>query len=184
MREKLENRRADLLEGLLEFIRKARSVPGVRQISLVGSITTPKPNPKDIDVLVVVSDEADLAPLARHARRLQGHAQSLDRGADVFLANERGEYIGRTCRWKECRPGIRQSVMPAIVVGDHTFMTISTPSRSPRTQSLCRPSRSGRLCDDTSSCHEISTRWLRRWSTPSNMPLHQAAAGAIARGRW
>ncbi len=109
MREKLENRRADLLEGLLEFIQKARSVPGVRRISLVGSITTPKPNPKDIDVLVLVADEADLASLARHARRLQGHAQSLNRGADVFLANERGEYIGRTCRWKECRPRIRQS---------------------------------------------------------------------------
>jgi hypothetical protein len=36
----------------------------------VGSIVTAKPNPKDIDVLVVVSDEADMAPLALHARRL------------------------------------------------------------------------------------------------------------------
>ena len=75
----------------------------------MGSIVTAKPHPKDIDVLVVVSDEADLAPLAVHARRLQGHAQSFNRGADVFLANERGEYIGRTCRWKDCRPGLRQS---------------------------------------------------------------------------
>jgi hypothetical protein len=37
------------------------------------------------------------------------HAQSFNRGADVFLADERGNYIGRTCRWKDCRPGIRQS---------------------------------------------------------------------------
>jgi hypothetical protein len=75
----------------------------------VGSIVTAKPNPKDVDVLVVVADTADLTQLATHARRLQGHAQSLNRGADVFLANERGDYIGRTCRWKDCRPGIRQS---------------------------------------------------------------------------
>ncbi len=62
-----------------------------------------------IDVLVVVADDADLAPLATCSRRLQGHAQSVNRGADVFLADERGTYIGRTCRWKECRPGIRRS---------------------------------------------------------------------------
>jgi predicted nucleotidyltransferase len=109
MRHGLENRRAELLGGLVRFVQEARTIPGVCQISLVGSITTAKPNPKDIDVLVVVSDGADLALLARHARRLQGHAQSLNRGADVFLANERSEYIGRTCRWKDCRPGIRQS---------------------------------------------------------------------------
>lgn len=104
-----ENRRTGLLDGLLRFVSGARSVAGVRKIALVGSIVTAKPNPKDIDVLVVVADNADLTQLATHARRLQGHAQSLNRGADVFLANERGEYIGRTCRWKDCRPGIRQS---------------------------------------------------------------------------
>lgn len=75
----------------------------------MGSIVTAKPDPKDIDVLVVVSDDADLAALAVHARRLQGHAQTFSRGADVFLANERGDYIGRTCRWRVCRPGVRQS---------------------------------------------------------------------------
>jgi uncharacterized protein DUF6932 len=109
MREASENQRAGLLDGLQRFVSGARSVAGVRKIALVGSIVTAKPNPKDIDPLVVVADDADLTQLATHARRLQGHAQSLNRGADVFLANERGDYIGRTCRWKDCRPGIRQS---------------------------------------------------------------------------
>lgn len=109
MRDRIENRRTELLNGLQRFVSGARSVAGVRKIALVGSIVTAKPNPKDIDVLVVVADDADLTLLATHARRLQGHAQSLNRGADVFLANERGEYIGRTCRWKDCRPGVRQS---------------------------------------------------------------------------
>jgi hypothetical protein len=39
--------------------------------------------------LVVFSDAADLAAIAMHARRLQGHAQTVNRGADVFLADER-----------------------------------------------------------------------------------------------
>jgi hypothetical protein len=109
MRDDFDGYRAELLEGLRGFVAAVRRIAGVRRISLVGSIATVKPNPKDIDVLVVVSDDADLSLLATHARRLQGHAQSLNRGADVFLANERGDYIGRTCRWKDCRPGLRQA---------------------------------------------------------------------------
>jgi predicted nucleotidyltransferase len=89
MGESAVNHRAALLDGLRRFVAAARNVPGVRRIALVGSIVTAKPNPKDIDVLVVISDDADLAPLAMHARRLQGHAQSFNRGADVFLADER-----------------------------------------------------------------------------------------------
>ena len=104
-----KGRRAELLDELRRFIAGVRHVAGVRSVALVGSIVTSKANPKDIDVLVVVSDEADLAPLAVLARRLQGHAQSISRGADVFLANERGEYIGRTCPWKDCRPWLRRS---------------------------------------------------------------------------
>lgn len=109
MRDTSKNQRAGLLDGLQRFVSGARSVAGVRKIALVGSIVTAKLNPKDIDLLVVVTDDADLTRLAMHARRLQGHAQSLNRGADVFLASERGDYIGRICRWKDCRPGIRQS---------------------------------------------------------------------------
>ncbi|HTV00317.1 MAG TPA: hypothetical protein VMF13_07275 [Luteitalea sp.] len=104
-----EGYRAELLVGLRRFVLAARTLPGVRRISLVGSIVTPKLDPKDVDVLVTVTDDVDLSPLATLGRRLKGHAQSLNRGADIFLANERGEYIGRTCQWKECRFGVRAS---------------------------------------------------------------------------
>lgn len=53
--------------------------------------------------------DADLAPLAALGRRLAGRAQSRNRGADVFLADPEGNYLGRTCPWRECRPGLRQS---------------------------------------------------------------------------
>jgi hypothetical protein len=31
----------------------------------------------------------------------------MNRGADVFLADASGHYLGRTCPWRECGPGIR-----------------------------------------------------------------------------
>jgi predicted nucleotidyltransferase len=101
--------RQPLLDGLRRFVVSARQIPGVRSIGLLGSILTTKPDPKDIDLLVVVADDADLEPLARCSRRLQGHAQSFNRGADIFLADERGMYLGRICHWKDCRPGVRQA---------------------------------------------------------------------------
>ena len=109
MNERQEGHRQPLLDGLRRFVASARQIPGVRRIAVLGSIVTAKPDPKDIDVLVVVANNADLAPLARCSRRLQGHAQGFNRGADVFLADESGTYIGRTCRWKDCRPGVRQT---------------------------------------------------------------------------
>jgi len=36
-----------------------------------------------------------------------GRTQSRNSGADVFLLNSQGEYIGRTCQWRECAPGVR-----------------------------------------------------------------------------
>jgi ribosomal protein S14 len=51
----------------------------------------------------------DLKRLADAARRLAGHLQSQGLGADVFLADPQGHYLGRTCPWKLCAPGVRMS---------------------------------------------------------------------------
>ena len=99
--------REQLLAEAAGFIRKACTLPGVRRIALLGSILTQKVDPEDVDLLVTIDDAADLAQLAVWARRLQGRLQSAGRSADVFLADAGGEYLGRTCPWKECRPGIR-----------------------------------------------------------------------------
>ncbi len=101
--------RVHLLEGVLAFVRAASRLEGVKRIALLGSLAADEPEPKDADLLVSVANEMDLAPLAKAGRRLAGHAQQLNRGADVFLASEKGEYLGRTCYWRECRPGIRQA---------------------------------------------------------------------------
>jgi hypothetical protein len=99
--------RGQLLEFAGEFVRQARELAGVVRLAMLGSIVTPKGNPKDIDVLVTVTDACDLAPLAKLGRRLRGRAQGLNHGADVFLASPKGVYLGRTCQWRECRPGMR-----------------------------------------------------------------------------
>ena len=103
--------RSQLLEAALSFVRSAARLAGVRRIALIGSLTTPEPSPKDIDLLVIVADEVDLGPLAGAARQLNGRAMQTgrSRGGDVFLADVGGNYLGRTCPWKECGPGIRMS---------------------------------------------------------------------------
>jgi predicted nucleotidyltransferase len=97
--------RVTLLELTREFVDTARSCPGVTRIGLIGSILTAKPRPKDVDVLVNVTRHVDLPRLARIGRRLKGSAQArLNSGADVFLADETGRYLGRICHYRECRP--------------------------------------------------------------------------------
>ena len=121
MKTTSEGHRRQLLDGLRRFVASVRGIAGVRRIALLGSIVTTKVDPKDIDVLVVVTGDADLSQLATAARRLQGQAQGFNRGADVFLADERGTYIGRTCHWKDCRPGVRQSC-DALHCGHRPFL--------------------------------------------------------------
>ena len=101
--------RERLLDGALRFIESIVDITGVQRIAFLGSIVSPKPNPKDVDLLVYVAGDADLAPLAESARRLRGRLQSHNLGADVFLADDRKRYLGRACSWKDCRPGIRAS---------------------------------------------------------------------------
>lgn len=113
--------RAFLLAEVLRFVEHARTCPGVRRIALVGSLAKDKADPKDADVLVTVDDDADLSALATAGRRLKGRAQSRNKGADIFLADPSGNYIGRTCHWRECRPGIRASCR-ARHCGDRAFL--------------------------------------------------------------
>jgi len=103
--------RNQLLAAVLLFVKSTSRLAGVRRIALIGSLATPQPSPKDVDLLVTVTDDMDLASLAKAARQLNGRAMQTgqSRGGDVFLADASGSYLGRTCPWKECGPGIRQS---------------------------------------------------------------------------
>lgn len=99
--------RAYLIAEALKFTLAASKLRGVTRIALIGSLVTDKKEPKDADLLVTVTDDTGLESLARIGRRLRGHAQNINRGGEVFLANPAGNYIGRICSWKVCQFGIR-----------------------------------------------------------------------------
>jgi len=103
------SKRQKLLAHLPWFVRSVARVEGVQRISILGSITTEKLKPKDIDFLVMVEHSAELEPIARLGRKLKGRTGSEGGGADIFLTDTLGNYIGRTCSWKECRRGARMS---------------------------------------------------------------------------
>ncbi|MGQ0653366.1 MAG: DUF6932 family protein [Betaproteobacteria bacterium] len=102
-----EEVRTHLLRVVLDFVRAARGLRGVERIALLGSLLSAKPRPKDVDVLVSIGDDVDFETLARLARRLQGAAQQINSGSDVFIADAAGTYIGRICQYRECRPRVR-----------------------------------------------------------------------------
>ena len=151
--------RERFLDEVLRFVRSAATLPGVLRIALIGSILTDRPDPKDVDVLVSVTDDAELAPLAALGRRLQGRLQSLNHGADVFLADGSGRYLGRTCSWKACGPGIRP-VTRYIAAAGHTSMTIWPPSGSQGGSLLHHRSSSGRLSCAGAPCQPTSNGFL------------------------
>ena len=122
----MESTRMFLLAEVRHFVERARGCPGVRRIALVGSLVTDKEDPKDADVLVEVDDDADLTALAAAGRKLKGRAQSRNKGADIFLADPSGNYIGRTCHWRECYPGFEHLATRAIVGVVRSSTTIWT----------------------------------------------------------
>lgn len=93
-----------LLAAALKFVRDARTCPNVLRIALLGSLSTAKPIPKDVDVLVTLADHDDLTALAQVSRRLRGGANTVNLGADIFLCDADGRYLGRLCRYRECHP--------------------------------------------------------------------------------
>lgn len=91
------------------FVKLARELSGVLRIDLIGSLASDKEFPKDIDLLITVTDDCDLTALATLGRRLAGHMATHRAGAEIFLASPDGQYLGRTCAWKKCGPGNRNS---------------------------------------------------------------------------
>ena len=65
-----------MLAEVRRFVRLACDLPGVQRIALIGSLASDKEFPKDIDMLITISDECDLTELALLGRQLAGHMAS------------------------------------------------------------------------------------------------------------
>jgi hypothetical protein len=101
-----EEVRGTLLRLTCDFVLAARRLPGVARIAVMGSLVTDKARPHDADVLVTITDDIEFDRLAELGRRLKGKAQGINSGADVFLADASGTYIGRVCHYRECHPRV------------------------------------------------------------------------------
>jgi predicted nucleotidyltransferase len=119
--------RPHLLNAVLAFVRAARSTPGVLRIALLGSLATDKPAPKDADVLVTIDSAIDLGPLARLARRLQGTAQTVNLGADIFLADAAGRYRGASATTASAAHGWPAARAAAACASTSTTISTSWP---------------------------------------------------------
>jgi hypothetical protein len=99
--------RQHLLDGAAKFVDRVKQIRGVVRVALIGSLTTSKAQPNTVDLLVTIDSEDVVPSVAAAARKLAGHALTMNRGANVFLAGASANYLGRTCPWRECGPGIR-----------------------------------------------------------------------------
>jgi hypothetical protein len=93
-----------LLRAVASFVQAVGGCAGVRRIALLGSLATSKAIPKDADVQCTIDAAMDLTQLARAGRQLKGQAQQINLGADIFLADQDGRYLGRICGYRECHP--------------------------------------------------------------------------------
>jgi len=76
-----------LLLEALAFVRSASRLPGVLRIVLIGSLTTEKADPKDVDLLVTVADDLDLKSLASAGRKLKGGEPKAGTAAPMFSSS-------------------------------------------------------------------------------------------------
>jgi hypothetical protein len=98
-RSKLSDR-AVLLAAAKWFLEECRNVEEVSQIALIGSLTTRKTIPKDVDLVVTLKSSAGFKQIATLARKLQGRIQKGSLGADVYIVHD-NIYIGRACHYRE-----------------------------------------------------------------------------------
>jgi hypothetical protein len=98
---------AFVIAEVLAFARATQQLAGGIRVALIGSLTTSKAERKVADLVVIVTEDADLASLDQTGRQLQRRTRSINRGGDIFQADPEGNYVGGTCQWKECGLGIR-----------------------------------------------------------------------------
>jgi hypothetical protein len=98
--------RREFIKNALWFAQTASKLPDVLRIALIGSITTPKLKPKDVDLLITLADNTPIKPVADLGRKLLGKQMAVgdSSGADIFIASEKGAYLGRTCQYRDCFP--------------------------------------------------------------------------------
>lgn len=80
------------------FAERAKNVASVEEVVLCGSMAAGDPDPRDIDLAVVLSNLDELSQLARFCRQIS----SITHAWEVFVFNRDRTYLGRICHKREC----------------------------------------------------------------------------------
>ena len=94
-----EDMNARYRQAARDFAGKARDIPGVLEIDLVGSVAGGDPYPNDVDLAVVLLGIDGIAALAKCARQMSRYHHAWE----VFLFDIDIAFLGRVCHRKECR---------------------------------------------------------------------------------
>ena len=79
------DRRRSVTRRLQRVIDIARSTGKLERVVVFGSYVTAKPNPNDVDILLVMRNDFDVSEYDEHTKSLFDHLQSQSRfGASVF----------------------------------------------------------------------------------------------------
>jgi len=119
-----------------QFVAEASRVPGVEEIAAFGSYVTTKPEPRDLDLMVLISEEIDVPRLAKCARRLT----PIYAGWEVFLfESDTRRHLGRICARKTCPAQAADCAVPGCgtiplvqVVPGFTFDPVRAFAHRPR----------------------------------------------------
>jgi predicted nucleotidyltransferase len=130
--------RAVLLAAAKWFLEEARKVEEVSQIALIGSLTTRKTTPKDVDLLVTLKSSAGFKQIATLARKLQGRIQKGSLGADVFIVHD-NIYIGRACHYRESSSRVECRTRHLKCSRDVKFLCNTVSSFRLREEIMLRP---------------------------------------------
>ena len=117
-----------LIAEVLDFVRAARHVSGINRIALIGSLTTNQPHPNDADLLVSVTQDADLAPLARLSAGPGAETRVSTAGATSSWSILGGIISGASAPGRGVVPGFVGLVMLGTAADATTRTTIGTRS--------------------------------------------------------
>lgn len=83
------SRRTWLGDRFREILEIARSTNSLQRVFVWGSFVTAKEDPNDLDILLILSEDFNLAKIGNEARLLFEHGQARIRfNADIFWAKE------------------------------------------------------------------------------------------------
>ncbi|MDD1744548.1 MAG: nucleotidyltransferase domain-containing protein [Candidatus Methanoperedens sp.] len=94
----MNERKKQIQLAVEKFISLVRDYDGVIEVALFGSAASDKPNPQDFDLMVFIENIACIPHISKSVRK----TTNIFHAHDVFIFDERNNYLGRICQRSVC----------------------------------------------------------------------------------